>query len=111
MWLLDHNVPVQLRELLVEFGIEADTAFARGWQTLRNGDLVATAMRDGFRVLLTRDTKFAEAARSALKHQSDLAVIVVRLPQRRWRSYEVEFRRAWAVKRIEPIAGQVIEWP
>jgi predicted nuclease of predicted toxin-antitoxin system len=111
MWLLDHNVPVQLREVLVEFGIEADTAFGRGWQALRNGDLVATAIRAGFRVLLTRDTRFAEAARSALKPPANLAVIVVRLPQRRWRSYEVEFRHAWAVKRIEPVAGQVIEWP
>lgn len=110
MWLLDHNVPVQLRGLLVEYGLEAETVVARGWQALHNGDLVAAAKREGFRVLLTRDTRFAEAARSALD-QSEFALVVIRIPQRRWRLYEAEFRHAWSLKKIEPVPGRVIEWP
>jgi len=39
MWLLDANMPVQLVALLSELGIEADSAVARGWNTLSNGSL------------------------------------------------------------------------
>jgi predicted nuclease of predicted toxin-antitoxin system len=111
MWLLDHNVPVQLRGLLTDFGVEVETVVARGWQALRNGDLVGTANREGFAVILTRDTGFAEAARPALDQLPGFAVVVIRLPQRAWRLYEVEFRRAWSVKKIEPVPGKVVEWP
>jgi predicted nuclease of predicted toxin-antitoxin system len=111
MWFLDHNVPVQLRGVLVELGVEADTVVARGWQELRNGDLVAAARREGFAVILTRDTGFAKAARPTLDQLPEFAVVLMRLPQRAWRLYEVEFRRVWSVKRIEPVAGKVIEWP
>ena len=92
MWLLDHNVPVQLQRVLLDLGIEAETVVARGWQALRNGDLVATANREGFGVLLTRDTRFAEVARRALDQLPEFTVVVVRLPQRAWRFYEAEFR-------------------
>ena len=65
MWLPDHNVPVQLRGLLVEYGLEAETVVARGWQALRNGDLVVTASREGFRALLV---VIAILARPANRH-------------------------------------------
>ena len=111
MWLLDHNVPVQLRGLLVEYGLEVETVVARGWQALRNGDLVVTASGEGFRALLTRDSRFAEAARSALDQLPEFALVVIGIPQRRWRLYEVEVRRAWSIKKIDPLPGEVIQWP
>jgi hypothetical protein len=43
MWLLDKNVPVQLKPLLSEFGIESVTADSQGWGQLTNGKLVAAA--------------------------------------------------------------------
>ena len=32
MWLLDHNLPIQLRILLKEFEIPVETTSARGWE-------------------------------------------------------------------------------
>ena len=48
MWLLDANMPVQLVTLLKELAIEADTAVARGWNTLSNGRLVNAAAQAKF---------------------------------------------------------------
>jgi hypothetical protein len=49
MWLLDANMPIQLVQLLKQLGIEADSAVARGWNALGNGDLVAAAARGNFK--------------------------------------------------------------
>ena len=62
MWLLDANMPVQLVALLQELGIEADTAVARGWNTLSNGSLVAMAVQENFAVLLP-GTAYSERRR------------------------------------------------
>lgn len=45
MWLLDVNIPRQLKALLSELGIPSETATERGWGTLVNGDLVEAAAR------------------------------------------------------------------
>lgn len=60
MLLLDQNLPHQLRELL-------------------------KATRLASRLILTRDVLFGEAAARALAEFPDLAVVVIRLPQRAWR--------------------------
>lgn len=52
-----------LRELLV--GHEVSTAFERGWSTLKNGDLLAAAEKNGFAVLVTTDKN--------LRYQQNLA--------------------------------------
>jgi hypothetical protein len=51
MWLLEVNMPRQLKGLLAELGIPSDTANARGWGTLVNGDLLAAAAASGFNPL------------------------------------------------------------
>ncbi len=61
-------MPVQLDAMLEEFGIKADSALARGWNTLSNGDLVRAAVQHKFTVLLTRDRLFGESAASALMY-------------------------------------------
>ena len=67
MWLLDHNLPRQLAPILVELGIPCETTRSRGWEQLRNGDLVRTARTAGFTVILTRDRGFGGSAQKALK--------------------------------------------
>ncbi|NOT47008.1 MAG: hypothetical protein HOP17_04575 [Acidobacteria bacterium] len=51
--LFDQGTPVPLRPMLLEHSIE--TAFERGWQTLKNGDLLSAAELENFEVLVTTD--------------------------------------------------------
>jgi len=47
--LLDHNLPHQLRDLMAAYGLETETAASRGWERLRNGDLVTAAHAAGLK--------------------------------------------------------------
>ncbi len=51
--LLDHNVPVQLKEFLE--GHSAFSARELGWDRLKNGDLMAAAEIAGFDVMVSGD--------------------------------------------------------
>ena len=51
--LFDQGTPVPLRRSLL--GHTVDTAYERGWSTLANGDLLDTAERDGYNLLVTTD--------------------------------------------------------
>ena len=62
MWVLDMDMPKQVRALLGEFGIVEYAADNRGWGGLTNGALVEAACRAGFRVVPTRDRLFSESA-------------------------------------------------
>ncbi|MCA9287586.1 MAG: hypothetical protein KDA05_03320 [Phycisphaerales bacterium] len=71
--LLDHCVPRLLGPLLE--GHEVQTAAERGWDELRNGELLRAAAEDGFDAMLTVDAGIA--------HQQDrdslpLAVVLIR---------------------------------
>jgi len=72
-WLRDVNVPWGLVSTLAGFGIEADTAAARGWKELTNGRLVEEAHKAGFSAILTRDRRFGLAASQTLIRFSRLA--------------------------------------
>lgn len=111
MLLLDHNLPHQLRALLAEFGHQAESTRYRGWEELRNGDLVAAAHAAGFKAILTRDVKFAESAARALSRFPSMAIVIVRLHQRSWEIYKGAFSDAWDVAPIIPQPGKVISWP
>jgi hypothetical protein len=111
MWLLDVNMPVQLVALLGELGIEADSAIARGWNTLSNGSLVSTAVVAKFTALLTRDRLFAESAAQTLKVHNGFCIVRVTLPQLRASHFLPAFRAAWQTAQIIPSAGRIIEWP
>ncbi len=52
--LFDQGTPVPLRKLLGS-PHKVETAFERGWSTLKNGDLLAAAQREGFEVFVTTD--------------------------------------------------------
>ncbi|MEG4529986.1 hypothetical protein [Microcoleus sp. D2_18a_D3] len=51
--LFDQGTPVPLRRSLLSHTV--DTAYERGWSTLANGDLLDTAERDGYNLLVTTD--------------------------------------------------------
>ncbi|MBI2357473.1 MAG: hypothetical protein HYV04_00905 [Deltaproteobacteria bacterium] len=51
--LFDQGTPLPLRGHLSPHQVE--TAFERGWSTLRNSDLLAAAEREGFEVFVTTD--------------------------------------------------------
>lgn len=61
--LFDQGTPVPLRKALSRHLVE--TAYERGWSTLRNGDLIRQAELEGFEVFVTTD--------SNLKYQQNLA--------------------------------------
>lgn len=61
--LFDQGTPNPLRQSLTDH--EVSTAYELGWSTLKNGDLLDMAERDGYHVLVTTDAN--------LKHQLNLA--------------------------------------
>jgi|SRR5689334_12107969 uncharacterized protein DUF5615 len=111
MWLLDANMPVQLVALLEELGIDADSAVARGWNTLSNGSLVSVAVQAKFTTLLTRDRLFGESAAGALKVHPEFGIVRVTLAQVRATQFLAAFRAAWQTARIIPTPGRMIDWP
>ena len=111
MLLLDHNLPHQLRDLLETYGLKCETATSRGWERLRNGELVAAAHAAGFHTIFTRDSKFAESAAKSLQALPTMAVVVIKLPQRRWELFAHTFRSAWSQTPVISQPGQVVFWP
>lgn len=61
--LFDQGTHVPLRSFLSSH--EISTAFEKGWSTLRNGELLDAAERDGFEVFVTTDKN--------LQHQQNLS--------------------------------------
>ena len=51
--LFDQGTPVPLRGLLLDHKV--DTVYERGWSTLANGNLLDTAEREGYNLLVTTD--------------------------------------------------------
>jgi hypothetical protein len=111
MWLLDVNLPNSLVGALDRYGILCDTAARRGWRELTNGALAEAAFREGFRAILTRDRLFGTSARRTLLDLPEPWIVIVTLPQTREETYLPEFEQRWRRRPIQPVAGQVIEWP
>ena len=61
--LFDQGTPVPLRDDLSQHNI--DTAFERGWSEMENGELLDTAEREGYQLLITTDRN--------LRNQQNLA--------------------------------------
>lgn len=99
--LLDQGVPAPLRKHLISHAVQ--TAHEKGWSTLKNGDLLTVAEREGFDVLLTTDQN--------LKYQQKLAgrlIAIIVLSTTSWPRIEKSADRiVTAVSRIA--AGDFIE--
>ena len=111
MWLLDHNVPRQLLNVLQSVSIPCDTTYNRGWNRLENGELVKRAAASGFSCILTRDKLFSQAARKVLKSNLNLAIVLLSIPQSTSKQYVTTFLKEWEKQSINPIPGQVVIWP
>lgn len=61
--LFDQGTPVPLRRHLPEHTVA--TAYEQGWSNLANGELLSTAERDGYELLITTDQN--------LRYQQNLA--------------------------------------
>jgi hypothetical protein len=75
--LFDQATPLPIRPYLL--GHEIRTAVQEGWQTLKNGDLLAAAETAGFDLLLTTDKN--------IRYQQDLSerkIAIVVLGQQQW---------------------------
>lgn len=111
MWLLDHNLPVQLKSVVLSLNIQCDTTRERGWDKLENGALVSACSVAGFTCILTRDVRFVNEAARALKIHPAMALVLLRLPQRRSAVYCKTFLAQWRAKPITPLPGQLVTWP
>jgi len=60
--LFDQGTPSPLRRSLTDH--EVDTVFEKGWDQLKNGELLAVAVTNGYEVLISTD--------QSLRHQHDL---------------------------------------
>lgn len=74
--LFDQGTPVPLREFLK--GHQVETAFERGWDTLRNGELLTAAEDAGFDVLITPDKNIRYQQNLTLRR---IAIVVLGNPQ------------------------------
>lgn len=74
--LLDQATPVPIRKFLPEHEIE--TAFERGWDTLKNGDLLKAAEDAGFEIFIAPDKNIRYQQNFALRR---IAIIVLGSPQ------------------------------
>lgn len=62
--LFDQGTPVPLRQSFSS-SHRVSTVYERGWSTLKNGELLQTAEKEGFEVLITTDNN--------LKYQQNLS--------------------------------------
>lgn len=74
--LFDQGTPVPIRRLLKEHKVE--TASQRGWDKLKNGDLLRAAQEAGFEVLVTPDKNVRY--QQNLKNYT-IAIVVLGNPQ------------------------------
>lgn len=70
--LFDQGTPVPLRQHLTSHVV--DTAFERGWSTLRNGELLAVVEHERYDLLITTDQSLRYQQRLAAR---PLAIIVL----------------------------------
>ena len=100
--LFDQGTPVPLREHFPGHSVE--TAYEKGWSTLRNGELLAKAEVE-FDLLVTTDRN--------LRHQQNLAeqrIAILVLPTTSWpRLQKIASQIAAAVASLQP--GQYLEVP
>lgn len=100
--LFDQGTPAPLRDHLPGHSVE--TAYEKGWATLRNGDLLVKAEAE-FDVLITTDRN--------LRHQQDLAVLhiaILVLPTTSWpRLQHITREIAAAVGSLK--SRQILELP
>ena len=77
--LFDQGTPVPLRDHLSEH--TGDTAFERGWSELANGELLDTAEREGYQLLITTDRNLRYQQNLANRQLAILALLSTSWPR------------------------------
>ena len=90
--LFDQGTPVPLRKFLSTHQVE--TVFERGWNTLRNGELLARSEEEGFDVFVTTDKNLSNQ-----QNLSGRKIAIVVLSSTSWPRFQAA---------VEPI-NQAIE--
>ena len=101
--LFDQGTPRPLRQHLQ--GHTVDTAAARGWSTLGNGELIQQAERNGYDVLLTTDQDMKYQQNLAGRRLSILVLLSTAWPDVQLRTEEIQM----ALNEIQP--GELKEVP
>jgi hypothetical protein len=103
--LFDQGTPVPLRSHLSHYAVE--TAYERGWHSLKNGDLLARAEVEGFDVLVTTDQN--------LRYQQNLAsrkISVVVLMTTNWPRIRTDIARVIQVlDSLRPGSYEEVSFP
>lgn len=94
--LFDQGTPAPLRTFLTAHTTE--TAFERGWSELSNGELVTTAEREGFELMVTTDKNLQYQQNLTDRRIAILVLWTTRWPDLRVRVVEI----IRAVDAIEP---------
>ena len=94
--LLDHNVPVQIGPMIPEHDVFS--ARAMMWETLGNGELLQSAERDGFAVMVTADQGIYYQQNN--RHRK-IALVVLSTNDRTWIEPVIESIRM-AISRATP---------
>jgi hypothetical protein len=103
--LFDQATPVPIRPHLE--GHEVRTAAQQGWDTLKNGELLAVAEAAGFDVLLTTDKNIRYQ-----QNLSDRKIAVVVLAQQQWPRLRAHVRLIVnAVNAAEPGSFVEVDMP
>jgi len=103
--LFDHGTPAPLRKHLKNHHVSK--AKDKGWDELRNGDLIAVAKEEGFDLLLTTDKNLAY--QQNLSHRK-IAILVISNAQWPYLQFHVDL----VIKAIEtatPGSYAIIEVP
>ena len=77
--LFDQGTPVPLREALPQH--EVSTAYERGWSTLKNGELLDAAEREGFEILVTTDSRLRYQQNLGTRHIAIVCLLSTSWPR------------------------------
>lgn len=100
--LFDQGTPVPLRRHLTRHVV--DTAFERGWSTLRKGELLGVAEQEGYDLLMTTDQNLRYQ-----QHLTDRQLAIIVLLSTSWPRIQSKIETIQAaVERIMPGGYQEI---
>jgi hypothetical protein len=94
--LFDQGTPVPLRQHLTSHLV--DTAFKRGWSTLRNGELLDVAEHERYDILITMDQNWRYQQHLAARQLAIIALLSTSWPRIQQRIEAVQA----AVERVVP---------
>ena len=87
--LFDHGTPRPLIQYLNAHAHACDTAADKGWETLRNGELIDQAEQEGYEVLITTDQKLRYQQNAADRRLAIIVLLKNNWPRVRTRIEEI----------------------